>query len=323
MLGKKKKKNIEVIGKQEGERQKNINEPKFQIKVYKTLGKDVCQEIDSFYADQKKDGSGSMFLVNDDHNFKESLAISKNEAIVKLKERLDIKNLSVEAQQKAIDAKIVAQEKRIRSIEGGVIKAETSVGETKPLPPKSSEEKPELEKVNIIEENKRLRQLKVLRYVVNHSETGSYDSIDGQGFRQRYYLYDEGALIPMFWDSKTTSLYVAVDTAIKFYKADQDLINADYADENRDKWLQFGKGLMVVVFAILFLANMYIFIQNLDRSNSLDLRSETMTLAIEDSNFGQCIKTISTTNEGLMEIVEEYRAKNNESNINVVTTDLT
>jgi len=224
MFGRKKKKDVEVVGKQEGERQKNINEPKYKIIVYKNLGRDVYQEID-----------------------------------------------------------------------------------------------------NTIEENKKLKQLKVLKYVINHSDEGSYDSIDGQGFRQRFYLYDEGALVPMFWDRKTASLYVAVDTAIKFYKADQDLINQDYADENRDKWAKLGKGLMVVIFTILFLGNMYMFMQNLDRSNELDARSTAMAMAIEESGFGQCIGIIAERNEELGEIVKQYNdefAKNSENNINVVNTDL-
>jgi len=310
MFGRKNKKDIQVIGKQEGERQANINEPKYNIKVYKTLGRDVPQEIDSFYATQKKDSSGSMFLVNDKHNFKESLAISKNEEVLKLKERLDIKKLSREEQRKALDIKILEQESRIRSIQNGVI--ETKDGKE--------------EKVNSIEENKILKQLKVLKYVINHTDDGSYDSIDGQGFRQRYYLYDEGALIPMFWDRKTTSLYVAVDTRIKFYKADQDLINSDYADENRDKWAKIGRGLMVVLFVILFIGNIYWAMQIMDRSNELDSRSTAMALAIEDSNFGQCIGQISTTNKELLKIIDEYRAEMNQSsenNINSVNTDLT
>lgn len=319
MFGKKKKKDIEIIGKQEGERQKNINEPKFKIIIYKTLGRDVYQEIDNFYATQKKDNSGSMFLVNEDHNFKESLAISKNEEVEKLKERLNIKKLSIEDQRKALDNKIIEQEKRIRNIEGGIIKH---------VIPKDKEREEQIieEKVNSIEENKRLKQLKVLKYVINHTDKGSYDSIDGDGFRQRFYLYDEGALLPMFWDRKTASLYVAVDTAIKFYKADQDLINADFADENRDKWAKIGRGLMVVLFVVLFIGNIYWAMQIMERSNELDDRSTAMALAIEESNFGQCIGQISTTNNALLEIIDEYRAENNstgENNINSVNTDLT
>jgi hypothetical protein len=301
---KKKAKNIEVVGKQEGERQKNINEPKYKIQVYKHLGREVPQEIDSFYATQKKDSSGSMFLVNEDHNFKEPLSISKNDSVEKLKYRLDLKKLPLEKQKEILDQKIDSQEKLVRSIENGVIEVN---GETK--------------KVNSIEEEKRLKQLKVLRYIINHSETGSYDAIDGEGFRQRFYLYNEGALIPMFWDRNTASLYVAVDTAIKFYKADQDLIEQDYLDENRSKWANFGRGLAMVIMVIVFLAFMYGIIQNNDRSNELDARASAMAEAIENSNFGECIATISTTNEELLKIIEEYR-ETNETNINTVNTDL-
>jgi len=307
MFGKKKK-DIEVIGEQEGERQKNINEPKFKINVYKSLGRGTYQEIDSFYANQKKDNSGSMFLVNQEHNFKESLAVSKNEEIVKLKDRLDIKKLPIEKQREVLDRKIEKQEDKVRHIIDGVlIEGDKKI------------------KVNSIEEDKKLRQLKVLKYVINHTDEGSYDSIDGQGFRQRYYLYDEGALIPMFWDMKTASLYVAVDTAIKFYKADQDLIDQDYIDENKGKWAGFGKGLAMVLFVILFIALMYGFLQNNERSSELDARALAMSQAIEDSNFGECISSISTTNEELREIIAEYRAEtdeNNENNINSVNTDL-
>src|SRR6056297_3018575 len=152
MFGKKKK-DIEVIGKQEGERQKNINEPKFKIKVYKSLGRETYQEIDSFYANQKKDNSGSMFLVNQEHNFKESLAVSKNEEIVKLKDRLDIKKLPIEKQREVLDRKIEKQEDKVRHIIDGVL-----VEGDKKI------------KVNSIEEDKKLRQLKVLKYVMNHTD---------------------------------------------------------------------------------------------------------------------------------------------------------
>lgn len=318
MFGKKKKKDIQVIGKQEGERQSNINEPKYKIIVYKNLGRDVYQEIDNFHATQKKDSSGSMFLVNEEHNFKESLAISKEENVLKLKERLDIKKLPLEKQREALDNKIIEQEERIRNIENGIIKHV--------IKNKGEDDKVIEEKVNSIEENKKLKQLKVLKYVINHSQQGSYDSIDGQGFRQRFYLYDEGALIPMFWDRKTSSLYTAVDTRIKFYKADQDLINADFADENRDKWAKIGKGLMMLMFVVLFVALIYWGIQLNERSSELDARSTAMAQAIEGSNFGQCIGQISSTNKELLKIIDEYRAENNvsrENNINSVNTDLT
>jgi len=300
----KKKKDVDVIGKQEGERQKNINEPKYKIEVFKHLGRDVPQEIDSFYANQKKDSSGSMFLVAEDHNFKEPLSISKNDSVEKLKYRLDLKNLPLDKQKELLDRKVTEQENLVRGIVDGV-----------------AEVKGEKKKVNSIEEEKKLKQLKVLRYIINHSDSGSYDTIDGLGFRKRYYLYNEGALIPMFWDRNTASLYVAVDTAIKFYKADQDLIEQDYIDENRNKWANFGKGLMVVLFVVLFIANIYLLIQNNERSDGLDARSQAMAEAIQDGNFGQCISTISTTNEKLLEIIEEYRP-NNEKNINGVNTDL-
>jgi len=295
----KKKENVKELGKKEGERQKNINQPKFKIVVYKTLGRDVYQEINSFYATQQKDSSGSMFLVNDDQKFKESMTVSKHPDIIKLKDRLDIKKLSLEEQRKAITDKIEEQEKRIRSVKDGKINDE---------------------KVNIVEEQKRLRQLKVLKYIINHGDMGSYDSIDGQGFRQRFYLYDEGALTPLFWDRKTNSLFVAIDTAIKFYKADQDLINADYVDENKDKWAGFGKGLMVVLFVVLIIATGYLFIKNNDRASELDARAETIALAIQDSNFGQCIGSIATTNEKLLEIIDEYRVESGENTTNALNT---
>lgn len=305
-----KTKDVQVIGKQEGERQKNINEPKFKIIVYKTLGRDVYQEIDKFYATQKKDSSGSMLLINEDHNFKESLSISKNEEILKLKDRLNIKNLTIEKQIEALTHKIKEQEDKVRNIKDGYWK--------------DTETKTEY-KVNSIEENKKLKQLKVLKYIINHSDEGGYDSIDGDGFRQRFYLYDEGALIPMFWERKTASLYVAVDTAIKFYKADQDLINQDYADENKDKWANFGKGLFLVIIAVIFIANIYWSSTISERSNDLDTKSLAIAQAIEDSNFGLCISSISTTNKELLKVIDEYRQElnNTEENvINNINTDL-
>lgn len=293
MFGKKKK-DIET---QEKDRQKNIVEPKYKIKLYKTLGRDVPVCINSFIATQKKDASGSMTLVSEDNNFKEPLAISKNEHIQKLKDRLELKNLPLEEQKALLEKKINKQEERIRSILAG------KIGE---------------EKVNQIEEDKLLKQLKVLRYVINHSEDGSYDAVDQDGYRERYYLYDEGALIPMFWDRKTVSLYVATDTAIKFYKADQDLIDQDYIDENRNKWASIGKGLMLILFVILFLFNVYWAMQNNNTANEI-------ASAIENSNFAECVSTISRTNERVLTVNDRLYnllSEDTKKIINEVNTDL-
>ena len=306
----KKKKNVIQEAKTEGERQKNINEPTYKISVYKTLGRDVPQEISCFFAIQKKDESGSLYLINEENNFRENLSISRHESIQKLYDRLEIKNLTEKEKAETLNKKIEEQEDLVRSIERGTILNKTNKD---PI------------RVNAIDEAKKLRQLKVLKYVISHSEEGSFDSISSDGYRQRFYLYDEGALIPMFWDRKKASLFPAVDTAIKFYKADQDLINQDFADENRDKWLNIAKTLGIIVFSVLFLANMYWTYKINDYSQKVTTQAQAFAESVKDSNFGVCVATISTTNKQLLEIIDQYRTELNQSNaknINSVTTDL-
>lgn len=320
MFGKKKNKDIQQEGKKEGEQRKNINEPKFHIYVFKPLGRDVPQEIVSFFAEQKKDASGSMFLVNEANNFREPLAISKDEAIQDLRDKLELKNLSIEEQRKKISTAIGIQERKIRNTKKGLLEVETKVEDGK-----ENKIQKELKKVNIIDEQKYLRQLKVVYYFINHSEEGSYDSIDGNGFRQRFYLYDEGALIPIFWDRKTATLHTAVDSRIKLYRSDQDLIDADYIDENKDGMGKIFRGLMIFFMIILIIGNIWLFGNNLERSGELDEKSLAMTTALKDGNFGQCIKSISESNEELRLFLSEIRAEseeNDENNINSVNTDL-
>ena len=77
---------------------------------------------------------------------------------------------------------------------------------------------------------------------------------------------------------------------------------------------------------ILIIGNIWLFGNNLERSGELDSKSLAFTTALKDGNFGQCIRSISESNEELRLILAETRAEmgeNNENNINVVTTDLT
>lgn len=316
-----KKKNLQKEAKKEGEQRKNVNEPKFHIYVFKPLGRDVPQEIVSFFADQEKDASGSMFLVNKANNFREPLAISKDDAIEDLQYKLEVKGLTIEKQREKIGEAIRQQERKIRNTKKGLLEIETNVKEGG-----ENEIQKKLKKVNIIDEQKYLRQLKVVYYLINHSQEGSYDSIDGDGFRQRFYLYDEGALIPIFWDRKTATLHTAVDSRIKLYRSDQDLIDADYIDENRDGLGKIFRGLMIFFMVILIIGNIWLFSKNLERSGELDARSQSMATALEDGNFGQCIKSISESNQELRLYLAQIKAEieeNDENNINAVNTDLT
>ena len=319
---KNKKKDIQKEGKKEGEQRKNINEPKFAITVFKPLGRDVPQEIVSFFADQQKDSSGAMFLVNEANNFREPLAISRDESIADLRYKLDIKDLKIEEQRKKIKLAIEQQERKIRNTRHGLLEIKEKEQNNDEL----NEPQKKLKKVNMIDEQKYLRQLKVVYYLINHSEDGSYDSIDGQGFRQRFYMYDEGALIPIFWDRKTATLHTAVDSRIKLYRSDQDLIDADYIDENRDTLGKIFRGLIIFFMIILIIGNIWLFGNNLERSGELDARSNSMAEVIKDSNFGQCVRSIAESNEELRLLLDIYRTELNESDetvINSVNTDLT
>ena len=156
-LGKKKNKDIQAEGKKEGEQRKNINEPKFNITVYKPLGRDVPQQIVNFFAEQERDTSGSMFLVNKQNNFREPLAISKDDAIEDLRYKLEVKDLTIEKQREKISKAIETQEKKIRNTKRGllVIKETVKEGEENKIQEK-------VKKINIIDERKYLRQLKVV-----------------------------------------------------------------------------------------------------------------------------------------------------------------
>lgn len=321
MFKRNKKKDIQQEGKKEGEQRKNISEPKFHILVFKTLGQDVPMLINDFFADQQKDSSGSMFLVNEKQNFREPLAISKDEAIEDLQYKLELKKKPIEEQRKLIEDAIDKQERKIRNTKKGLLEIERTVKE-------GGENKiqKEIKKVNIIDEEKYLRQLKVVYYLINHSKKGSYDSVEGEGFRQRFYLYDEGALIPIFWDRKTATLHTAVDSRIKLYRSDQDQIDADYIDENRDGLGKVFRGLMIFFMIILIIGNIWLYGNNQERATELDEKSLAMSTALADGNFGQCIRSISESNEELRLLLDEYRAEiddKGENNINTVNTDLT
>jgi len=162
--------------------------------------------------------------------------------------------------------------------------------------------------VNIHDEHHRLNTLKILKHTVENKGKGSFEEVNGAGFRQRSYLLQDGTLIPYFHNSEKTSLYPHQAINRKIYKEAKDMIDRDYVDENTSKGGQFFKNFLMIATIGLLILNVWWAMEN--QTNGIEL-SEMAT----NSNLAELI----TSSQGSALLCAEYLAQQVESNDKLIS----
>jgi hypothetical protein len=287
------------LKKKQVDKNKNVSEPQVKIVIKKLMGGKIPITINEFLAIQKKDESGNFIYINESQNFLEDASIIQDKALQELEERLNLSELDLGKKIELLEKKLKAQEKIVKSIKDGYYINEEVKEENK-------------EKLNIVEERKLLIQLKVLRNVIIQPKEGSFEEINAEGFRQITYMHDDGLLIPYFHSAPSVTMYPAISTRKKYYKADQDLINQDYADENKSFGGVWFRSIMIIIFVVMFLGNMYWTFQINERANEsmsildssawTDLKINAENSAIKCAYY---LATITETNKDFINFAKQ------------------
>ena len=294
----KKKENLEDLGA-----------PIIEIRVKRYEAENLPVEIGRFLATQVKSSNGaSLQYVSEDGSFRRDAIITKNEVQESLIYKLNLNAFSKD--EKLVIAKdvIKKQEQRIAKIKDGILIIKVLDKETKIEIDKEI-------KVNIIDEENKLKHYKVLRDDVKNNGAGSYIEMVN-GTRVMHLKYEDGLFYPFKWVKGTATIYADNGVKQKHYKSQQELINEEYADS------MAGRG-GAQWFRILVIANILFLLANLGFAfyTNSDYKDNAETLAIEGSEM--CKTYINNVGEDICEgVIFEKERIRNQTEVKNVTIDI-
>lgn len=284
------------------EPQTKIGSPQVRIVIKRLMG-NMPVVIAEFDAMQDRDSDYNLKLINAEYDFKEDITIANHRIIDSLKYKLDIMNTTGETPKdtrnkrlEIIKKAVLKQEKKIKELKNGIeTKPGTKVKQpTKPvdtfeddleLPAEkdSRETVPDVKThTNVIDEEYKLAELKALRFCIENESEGSYEEINVQGARQMSFLLMDGVLYPYKHASTNVTLYPDIGSKRKIYKDKQDIIDAEYLDENRGAFSGLWKNMGQIVLAVLIVANIYWAMElSSDRAEFTDM--------VDTSAFGEML----------------------------------
>jgi len=246
-----------LTGKKELE---ELGNPVIEIRVKRFEAENLPVEIARFVAIQYSTGTNLEYVGNK-NTFRRDVNIKKNEVQESLIYKLNINNLSREEKIKVVEKKIKEQEKLIASFKDGYAvkkfkcKYTDDEKETAKL---NHKELPEFEnkkvKVNIIDEENKLKHYKVLLDDVKYNGDGSYVEMVN-GLRVMHLKYEDGLYYPFKWIKGSANIYADNGTKQKHFKSSDVLIKEEHADAlagtGSVQWLR----IVQIASIILLIAN--------------------------------------------------------------------
>jgi len=227
----------------------SVSESRVRIEVFRLLGGTVPYSIAKFEALQERDSDNNLILIESSNNFKDDVDIVKHKLIQDLQERLEFHKFDIEGRIEIVKNRIAEQQEFMASIKNGysvkIEKDEHGKDVTKKL------------KVNVLDEDCRLREYRALLDVLVNSGDGSYETVDSDGLKRIFYLYREGILIPYKFIKNKTTLYPDVSTKRKQYKENKDAIDLDYINDNKGFFSGWKRYLAFAIILIMLIANIY------------------------------------------------------------------
>ena len=294
----KKKKDLEDLGA-----------PIIEIRVKRYEAENLPVEIGRFVAKQIKSSDGATLqYVSEDGAFRRDAIISKNEVQESLIYKLNLNAFSKEEKLKIAKIKIQEQEKKIASIKDGIITIETKDKITNEIIKKK-------DKVNIIDEENKLKHYKVLRDDITHNGAGSYIEMVN-GIRVMHLKYEDGLFYPFKWVKGTATLYADNGVKQKHYKSQQELINEEYADSLAGRGGAQWFRILVIANILFLLCNLgFAFYTNNDQTNF------KQTMVVEGADM--CKTYINNVGEDICEgVLFEKEKQLNKTQMRNVTIDI-
>lgn len=229
-----------------------------RVSVYRTVGKALRIEILKFDAIQDKDKSGNIIIVNPEFDFKEDVDFVKEKVIEDLEYRLEVLGGKTKQEKlnKVAEA-IKLQEDRVKNIRDGRLIIQDADGQEQTF------------NVNPIDEDVKLKQLRVLYDSLKLEGNNTHEYIDIDGQRHISYKFEEGILYPIVYYDKEATLTPDKTAKRKNYRSEQDLIDTEYMNDRVNPFTGLGKVIIWAIIIALTVGLIWGNVQNVKRANEL------------------------------------------------------
>ncbi len=299
------------------EKLKGVADTKVNVIVWKQLGGSIPVKTFKFKCTQERDSNDNLILKSEEMNFKENLNIEKHETLERIGNRLKFSTLDREGKLKIIKEKIKLQDALLSDIENG--KVEKQVLDEKGEIKKDEEGKPVLKYINKLDEERVLKNYKILKYTVENEGDAIYEFLDDDGSREVNYMLMGGMFFPMPFNPTTLSFYVGIDTKKKIYKQK----SVDYLDEYKND--MFGgapswfSNVPRIIWIVSFLMMVITIVYNLNMAHEQSgdigsIASQQFNEYVENIDLDVMCNSWNKQNE-IREIQKEIDEENALSNI--------
>jgi len=281
--------------KKNDDKLEKISNSEVSIVIKRLMGGRTPITVAEFKAEETNDENYNLILQGDGGSFKENIDNVKHDVIDYLKYKLDIKQMPFERKIKTIKDTITTQEKKIKDIDNGFWKDENG---------KSI-------KVNIYDEEDKLRHYKALLFCVENDGDGSYIELLQDGTRRITFLSEEGILTPYFHNASNVSMYPDVGSKRKQFRSEQLLIDQELKDDLSNDWGNLLKWALKVVPVVLLVLNIFWSSNLMSRSSELDnfydeSYIKTLSEKFDMTNI-KCADYYAQTMEANVDIINHYK----------------
>lgn len=253
------KKNKEE-GEEEGEEEKKestkINKPRIHVIVKREMAQNVLQTVATFYAVQDKDGQYNLTLVNNKSRFKEDYTFIEHGLVVHNKLRAT--GNSKEERTKVLEDAIKEQLQRLARVREGYLFTEEDLKKWDASTSQEEKDRINKQKINIVDEENKLKFLKITKEKIRFQGQGSYEEINERGERQITFVAEEGVFIPVFHDCDHTSAYIDTSLARKlFYEATERNEQLRKEKDGMNGWFWQAIKILIILLILVLLFGGY------------------------------------------------------------------
>lgn len=251
--------------KKKKEEDKGFNSSYINIVVERQVNSTLIQEVAEFMAVEDRSDSKSLVARNDEYSFIEEMDFSKVTWINTLETTMRIKDMPVKEKLELLDKDIKAQTNRINRIKDGyyIPRKKKVDKDGKPVlkdkKPIFYDDEDNKVKVNLIDEEVKLRLLEVLReHTQDYDDKAIYEVINSNGYRELRFLAVDEFLYPLCRSPNKKTIYRNMVTKKKVYKVEADLNRDEFEKSITSKIQNFFKNAMpfmvIIVFIVLLFA---------------------------------------------------------------------
>jgi len=287
-----------------------LGEPFIRVITYRFEAENLPVEIGNYLAFQTNTGT-TLEYVGNDGKFRRDVNIKKNEVQESLIYKLNLNSMSRNEKIELVKKKVLEQENVLSSFKDGYViknikckytdeENASAKLEGKELP----KYKKQKVKVNVIDEENKLKHYKTLLDEVEFGGDGSY-IVMSKGVRTMHLKYEDGLYYPFKWIKGRANVLADNGTKQKHFKSTDVLLKEELADSmagtGHVQWVRIVQ-VLSIVFCIAGMAFMFYGYQTQTGYSETIIKESTRIVTEVATNVAKDI--CGTTNQSIVDAIK-------------------